>query len=262
MIVYVTSKPRLEKHFRKDPVLFSYHLGDLDDFYYPHCQWAAYYRPDSFRVDDIILTYSGGKTPTVQAFGVSERFRSLLQEALDLFPPKFYCHFQAEHRDLLTKEFDEQPLGSHFKMRFNIDKATVKAERDAEVIALNHVSKDELTELYNSSYAGHYFTERMLATGKYYGIRHDGRLAAVAGVHVYSLKYRVAVLGNIVTHPDFRGKNLATRVTSHLVRNLLDDDLMICLNVNQENQPAIKCYRNLGFETIHRYEEALFERKI
>lgn len=261
MIVFVTSKPRLEKHFRKDPVLFSYHLGDLDDFYYSYCQWAAYYRPDSFRVDEVIMTYTGGSIPTVHAFGVGDRFRALLRESLDLLPPKFYCHYQAEYQEILSTVFDEQPLGAHFKMKFNPEKGTVKAERDSEVLALDQTSREELMELYNRSYPGHYFTERMLDTGKYYGFRNDGRLVAVAGVHVHSIKYRVAVLGNIVTHPDFRGKNLATRVTSHLVRDLLDDKLMICLNVNQENRPAIKCYQKLGFETVHRYQEALFARK-
>lgn len=37
----------------------------------------------------------------------------------------------------------------------------------------------------------------MLEAGCYYGLGREGRPVSVAGVHVYSPRYRVAVLGNI-----------------------------------------------------------------
>ena len=43
MLVFTTNKERLSEHFQKDPVLFAYHLGDLDDFYFKDCQWGATY---------------------------------------------------------------------------------------------------------------------------------------------------------------------------------------------------------------------------
>ena len=67
----------------------------------------------------------------------------------------------------------------------------------------------ELDELYRAAYPGTWFTPRMLATGRYVGIRHDGRLACVAGVHVYSPTWGVAALGNVATLPELRGRGLA-----------------------------------------------------
>ena len=54
----------------------------------------------------------------------------------------------------------------------------------------------------------------MLETGKYFGIRREGILVSVAGIHVYSPEYDVAALGNITTHPDFRGQGLGRKVTA------------------------------------------------
>ena len=107
----------------------------------------------------------------------------------------------------------------------------------------------------------------MLATGKYFGclvddrVHADDRLLAVAGVHVCSDEYKVAVLGSIATHPEHRGRGLATTLTSHLTAELVNEGKLVCLNVKADNLPAIRCYKKLGFETIHEYEEALFELK-
>jgi predicted GNAT family acetyltransferase len=101
----------------------------------------------------------------------------------------------------------------------------------------------------------------MLETGRYYGPRDAGGLLSVAGVHVYSRRYRVAALGNIATHPAHRGKGYGTRVTGRLCRTLLDEVEHIGLNVKTDNEPALRCYRRLGLEVVARYAEFDFERR-
>jgi predicted GNAT family acetyltransferase len=101
----------------------------------------------------------------------------------------------------------------------------------------------------------------MLHTGKYLGVFDRHRIIAVAGVHVSSDKHRVAVLGNVTTRPDYRGRGLATRLTYTLTRELVNENKMVCLNVKADNTPAITCYEQLGFVTEHQYREALFELK-
>ena len=54
MLVFTVNKKHLERHFQKDPVLFGYHQGDLDDFYFPDCQWAADYHQRA-RIEELIL---------------------------------------------------------------------------------------------------------------------------------------------------------------------------------------------------------------
>ena len=86
----------------------------------------------------------------------------------------------------------------------------------------------------------------MLETGKYFGIREGKKLVAVAGVHVYSREYKVAALGNITTHIDFRGKGLAAAVTGQLCQELVDEGLMVCLNVKVGQSPGRCLLREAG----------------
>ena len=97
----------------------------------------------------------------------------------------------------------------------------------------------------------------MLATGRYVGIREDGRLVCVAGVHVYSPVFGVAALGNVATLPSLRGRGLARGACAALCRLLLEDGIeTIALNVRADNAAAIASYATLGFEPAAEYVEA------
>jgi len=69
----------------------------------------------------------------------------------------------------------------------------------------------------------------------------------------------VAALGNIATHPDFRGRNIATKLISALCYNLQNEVDTISLNVRAENKAAINCYIKMGFEITGEYEECLLQ---
>jgi ribosomal protein S18 acetylase RimI-like enzyme len=260
MLVFTTDKKRLLEHFQKDPVLFAYHIGDLDDFYFPYCQWAATYGK-SPRIDDILLLYTGCETPTLLAFGLTDKFPDLLSDFLPLAPSRFYGHFLAPHRGVLQRFADETPLGAHLKMRLDVDRFESSDRRErgsAAIFRLDRSREPELRELYAAAYPDNYFVPRMLETGKYFGYREGGRLVAVTGVHVDSDEQKIAVLGNIATYPDFRGRGLAGRLTAHLLRELVAESKLVSLNVKADNTPAIACYKRLGFETVREYEEGLF----
>lgn len=87
----------------------------------------------------------------------------------------------------------------------------------------------------------------MLRAGPYLGVRRKGELVAMAGTHTCSAAERVAVLGNIATHPQHRKQGLAAAVTAVLCRHLAGSADLIGLTVNVENIPAIRCYAGLGF---------------
>jgi len=257
MLIFTTDKPRLQQHFEKDKVLFSYHLGDLDDFYFPYCQWGVDYK-DRARIEEAILIYTGCEIPSVIAFGLSERFEGLLEQMLPLLPPKFFCHFQEQSRSLFQSSYKEDSLGTHHKMKLNRLQPVIKSAYNSSIIRLDESHLAPLETLYTSAYPGNYFTERMLLTGKYFGYIEDEKILSVSGVHVDSDKYKIAVLGNIVTDIEHRGKGLGTAVTSKLVEELVAEDKMVCLNVKEDNVPAIASYTKLGFEKTHEYEEAAF----
>ena len=122
-----------------------------------------------------------------------------------------------------------------------------------ERLTPEHLS--EVGQFYSEAYPGNWFEPRMLHSGQYFGIREEGKLVSVAGVHVYAPSQGVAGLGNIATHPDYRGRGLGTAVTARLCESLLESVETVGLNVVAHNQAAISCYEKLGFVPHAHYEE-------
>ena len=61
--------------------------------------------------------------------------------------------------------------------------------------------------------------------------------------------YNLAAVGNIYTHPDFRGNGYGTQTTSAVVSELIRQGIEdIVLNVEQDNLLANHLYERLGFE--------------
>ena len=121
---------------------------------------------------------------------------------------------------------------------------------------------DDLRALYEASYPGNWFVPRMLETGCYYGVRRGSALVSVAGVHVYSRRYKVAALGNVTTRPDVRGQGLAAAATARVCQEMLRAGIEhIGLNVKADNRSAIACYEKLGFERAADYGEYTLELK-
>ena len=124
---------------------------------------------------------------------------------------------------------------------------------------MSHLSV--IMSLFEQAYPGNFFEPRMLDTKRYFGIRQDGKLVSVAGVHVYSARYRVAALGNITTHPDYRGRGYGRIASARVCKSLLSEIDYIGLNVKADNTSAIRCYEKLGFETIGSFGEFEVELK-
>jgi predicted GNAT family acetyltransferase len=100
------------------------------------------------------------------------------------------------------------------------------------------------------------FQERQLAMGPFFGIRENGEIISIAGVHIVSPWAGVAAIGNVFTRPDHRGQGLATKTSAAVVQALLEDEIdTIVLNVAMDNKPAIRCYENLGFTAYCNYYE-------
>jgi len=260
MLTFSTEKKLLRRHFERDPALFAYHLGDLDDFMFQDCIWGVSCSR-STAIDEVALVFTGGKIPTVLAFGVSESFDPLLSDLCRVLPDRFHCHFQEQFRHVFDEFFNSTDIGTHLKMKLTKYSSAHSQERGIEVVSLDQSHESELLSLYTQAYPEHYFVPRMLDTGKYLGCRINGELVAVAGVHVDSSEYNVAVLGNIAAHPEYRGRGLATELTSRLTKELDSEGKLVCLNVEKSNTAARKCYEKTGFKEVHEYQEALFRRE-
>lgn len=258
MFTFAIDKERLYRHFQKDPVLFAYHIGDLDDRYFPNCQYASIYG-ETAQILDCVLIYSGLATPAVLAFGMTGGFKSLLDDVVPVLPLRFHCHYQQAYREQFRKSYKETALGRCLKMKLTGFHSATSTLDTANIVRLDRSHHQQLLKFYRAAYPDGYFELPMLDTGKYIGYQIHGELMAVAGVHVYSPKYKIAVLGAIATHPEHRGQGISTLLTSTLCREFLDEEMMVSLNVRADNAPAIRSYTSLGFVAAHEYQESLFE---
>jgi RimJ/RimL family protein N-acetyltransferase len=129
----------------------------------------------------------------------------------------------------------------------------------APVERLLPVEAGELNRLYQLGFAA-WLPSSAIAEGVYYGIRVNGRLVAAAGTHVISRQARLAVVGNVLTHIDHRGRGYAKAVTSAVTAELLRTCEEVVLNVRADNPPAVQAYRRLGYVEHTRFEERLIRR--
>lgn len=256
--ISVHNRNKIFQTLKKDIYLHLYSIGDLDDFFWPFTQWYALQEED--RILEIALLYFGQPPPTLLALSPTpDRMQNLLEKMTGLLPPSFYAHLSPGVEEALTPAFKARHHGKHIKMALRQTSGWPEDNRE-QVKKIPESALEEVLEFYQVSYPGNWFDPRMLQTGQYFGIRLEKEWISVAGVHVYSPRYRVASLGNIATHPDHRNRGFATLVTAELCRSLLKTVDHIGLNVKESNQSALHCYQTLGFESVAPYHEWTFQR--
>ena len=89
------------------------------------------------------------------------------------------------------------------------------------------------------------FGIRTLELGDYFGWFDAGRLVAMVGERMSAGPYRE--VSGICTHPDFRGRGLARRLTLKLVRRQLQRGEIPFLHVMADNTAARRLYCDMGF---------------
>lgn len=251
----IHDKSRLEEYLLKYPHLNFYHLGDLDDFFWPYTTWYAWEEGDEIQA--LNLFYTGIAPPVLLAIenGNQDVQKELLKANLPFLPPIFYSHLSPGLEQVLEAGYTLDHRGEHYKMRLDDLTALEKVDTaGVEVMGMSNI--DEMRNLYEASYPGNWFDPRMVETGQYVGIRDDGgRLVGVAGIHVYSQVYKIAALGNITILPELRGHGIGTKVTAGLCQQLLETVKHIGLNVKSSNAAAIRAYEKIGFGVVAAYHE-------
>jgi RimJ/RimL family protein N-acetyltransferase len=251
-----TDLAAIEAHLRRAPYLHTYELGDLDPREAEHTTWIT-----RTPVDAVVLLYRGLATPTIIALADADPapLHALLAEHAPALPSMFYAHLTPGLEAALAPRYHATLLGHHLKMALASPITDLPGDLPGAAIhRLGPEHAAEVVRFYAESYPASYFEPVNLERGPYVAIRDDRGIAAIAGVHVYSPALRVASLGNIATRPDARGRGHARQVTAALCRQLrteVDTIDVIGLNVRADNAAAIACYRAVGFEARHHYDE-------
>jgi hypothetical protein len=262
-VVCLHAKKEVEDFTRRNPFLYLYHMGDLDDFFWPHTTWLALREGGEVRQLALLYTDLTMRIPTLLAFAEAPEslMRDLLHALLPVLPRRFYAHLTGSVAEVFADEYRIQPHGVYRKMGLT-DQSRLAGFDGSAAVPLSAADTKDLLTLYEASYPGNWFVPRMLETGFYFGIRHGPPLVSAAGVHVYSQQYKAAALGNITTRPDVRGQRLATTVTARLCQELLRAGIVhVGLNVKADNGSAVACYSKLGFEHVADYGEYTLDAK-
>lgn len=246
------NKKEIFDFLKSDLELQTYCIGDLDDFFWSNTIWYGLF--DKGLLKSIALLYTGLNYPTLLLFYKGDKYYpvSLLKKIKTLLPNKFYTHLSEGLIDVFGKENILKYYGLSYKMALR-KRLGVSENSNIKMLGENNLS--EINKFYEIAYPENWFDRRMLKTGKYFGYFNENVLAGIAGIHVYSADYKVAALGNIATHPEFRGQQIAYKLTLHLCNDLKQSVDAIGLNVKVDNEYAIKCYQKVGFEIIGTYDE-------
>jgi ribosomal protein S18 acetylase RimI-like enzyme len=245
-------KEEIYKFLSINPELHIYAIGDLDDFFWSKTMWFCIC--DNNTILSIALLYTGMVPATLILLhnGTQVYAKELLTSIRPFLPSKIMVHLSSGLIGLFGKKDILKDYGLHYRM---VLKKEPIEQSDKNIRKLNVVDILPINQLLSVAYPENWFDKRMLETDMYYGYFNGEALIGMAGVHVYSEHYKIAALGNITTHPDFRGRGIASKLTSRVCYELNKKVTVIGLNVTAANISAIKCYEKLGFAIYSSYDE-------
>lgn len=127
-----------------------------------------------------------------------------------------------------------------------------------DVHALGEADASEMLALARLTEPGP-FLERTHTMGRFVGIRIGGRLAAMAGERMHVPGY--TEVSGVCTHPDFRGRGLARRLSAAVAVGIEARGERPFLHAWSSNRAAIALYESLGFVFRVEVNVAVLERE-
>ncbi len=115
---------------------------------------------------------------------------------------------------------------------------------------LNPQDVDEFTKVINVSRAE---AKARLTSPHwhYYGAFEGNRLVSLGGTYIKLPE--LWVIGDVVTLPEYRNMGFAKSVVSAIVKDALRSGAMAMLHVNEDNEPALRAYRSVGFQAVQEF---------
>lgn len=135
--------------------------------------------------------------------------------------------------------------------------STIPVANDTDIVTLTQDDAAEMLALAQLTEPGP-FQSRTHEMGHFRGIRIDGRLAAMAGERMRFPGY--TEVSAVCTHPDFRGRGLARRLSQAVSSNIQSRGETPFLHAWKANRPAIALYETLGFTWRTDVNVAVLER--
>jgi ribosomal protein S18 acetylase RimI-like enzyme len=254
VLAEATSDKELIRDFlERDRIYAAYALADLEDRDTGRARWGIAREDDE--VVALVLEYGG---PSPQPLFISGRDDGIDAILRDVIRPSIaYVACLPPNLAAVERRYRLEPGPQMVRMW--VDKLTFQPAGDPGIQRLSAMDAGELNRLYRLGF-GSWLAPSAIGEGVYYGIRVNGRLVAAAGTHVIGRAARIAVVGNVLTQPEFRGRGYAQTTTAAVTAHLLEFCDHVVLNVRADNPPALNAYRRLGYAEHVRFEERLGHR--
>jgi ribosomal protein S18 acetylase RimI-like enzyme len=248
----VADRTELRRFLEADRLFAAYAICDLEAKEFSKTRWGGAY--DGDHLVSLALEYSGLTPQPLFVMGRTDGIAAILRDVIR--PRAAYVAALSPSIPAVQSAYrlDKGPQ----MVRMWADAARFRPY-PAEVERLRPNDIGDLNRLYQLGFAS-WLPSSAIADGVYYGIRAGGRLVSAAGTHVVSREARLAVVGNVLTHADFRGRGYAKAVTGAVTAELLRSCDQVVLNVRSDNPPALQAYRHLGYAEHVRFEERLAHR--
>jgi ribosomal protein S18 acetylase RimI-like enzyme len=247
-----TDRALLHAFLGQDRLYAAYAICDLEEREFGRTRWGVAYDGDDLVA--VGMEYTGPTPQPLFVMGRPDGIGAVLRDVIR--PRAAYIAARAVMLPAVEAHYRVDPGPQMVRMW--VDRAHFRPY-PATVQRLLPVEIGELNRLYQLGFAS-WLPSGAIADGVYFGMRVNGQLVAAAGTHVVSPTARLAVVGNVLTHLDYRGRGFATAVTGAVTAELLRSCDQIVLNVRADNPPAINAYRRLGYVEYARFEERLIHR--
>ena len=253
LVTTTTDRSLIKGFLDRDRIYAAYALADLEDREAARSRWGIARQGDE--VVSLVLEYGGPSPQPLFITGRDDGVEAILRDVITPSIAYVAC-LPGSVRAVETRyRLEHGPQ----MVRMWVDKETFRPVFDPGVEPLEPSDAGELNRLYRLGF-GSWLAPQAVAEGIYRGIRVNGRLVAAAGTHVIGRTARIAVVGNVLTQPEFRGRGYAQATTAAVTAKLLEFCDHVVLNVRSDNPPALNAYRRLGYAEHVRFEERLGHR--
>ena len=248
----MTDRRILRDYLEHDRLYAAYAICDLEDREFGKTRWGGAFDGDELVA--IVLEYAGVSPQPLFVMGRSDGIRAVLRDLIR--PRAAYVAAMAENVEAVEAHYRLDPGPQMVRMwvdrqHFHPFPADTRRLLPTEI--------GDLNRLYQLGFAS-WLPSSAIADGVYCGVRVGRRLVSAAGTHVISREAGIAVVGNVFTDVDYRGRGFATAVTGAVTAELLRSCEHVVLNVRSDNPPALQAYRRLGYREHVRFEERLAHR--
>lgn len=125
------------------------------------------------------------------------------------------------------------------------------------VIDLSSENVPEMLDLVAKTQPGP-FLKRTIEMGRYYGVKQDDKLVAMAGERLHLEGF--CEISAVCTHPDYRGRGYAGALTTLVAERIFERNEVPFLHVAPTNHVARRLYSRLGFALRNEIQLTILKR--